>query len=293
MAVVISGDTGITSVNGTATAPSITGADTNTGIVYGTDTLSLATGGVAAVTVDSSQNVGIGTSSPSSYANYTTLTINGTDADIDLLRSGTRQFSLYTTSTQTALSNISNLPLTFATNNSEKMRIAADGIITGTAGNLMLVQGTAITSIPALTASLDFSSIPSWVKRITISLNSISFAASGAAVVRLGVSNTLVTTGYVAARVGFTTTPAMVYTAVTDGVASFGTTVAAAAATGQIVITNLTGNQWVASGQVTRTTDNVYMPTTGSITLAGALTNLSVVATTSTFDAGSVNIMYE
>jgi hypothetical protein len=64
MAVVISGDTGITSVNGTATAPSITGADTNTGIVYGTDTLSLATGGVAAVTIDSSQNVGIGTSSP-------------------------------------------------------------------------------------------------------------------------------------------------------------------------------------------------------------------------------------
>jgi hypothetical protein len=64
MAVVISGDTGITSVNGTATAPSITGADTNTGIVYGTDTLSLATGGTTAVTVDSSQNVGIGTSSP-------------------------------------------------------------------------------------------------------------------------------------------------------------------------------------------------------------------------------------
>jgi hypothetical protein len=32
--------------------------------VYGTNTLSLATGGTAAVTVDSSQNVGIGTSSP-------------------------------------------------------------------------------------------------------------------------------------------------------------------------------------------------------------------------------------
>lgn len=154
-----------------------------------------------------------------------------------------------------------------------------------------ITAGTAITS--ATGTSLDFPNIPSWVKRITISINSISFAASGAAVVRLGVSNTLVLTGYVAARVGFTTTPAMVYTAVTDGVASFGTTVAAAAATGQIVITNLTGNQWVASGQVTRTTDNVYMPTTGSITLAGTLTNLSVVATTSTFDAGSINILYE
>jgi hypothetical protein len=154
-----------------------------------------------------------------------------------------------------------------------------------------ITAGTPITS--ATGSSLDFPSIPSWVKRITISIDSISFAALGVAVVRLGVSNTLVTTGYVAARVGFTTTPATVFTSVTDGVASFGTTVAAAAATGQIVITNLTGNQWVASGQVTRTTDNVYMSTTGSITLAGTLTNLSLVATTSTFDAGSINILYE
>ena len=239
MAVVINGDTGITSVNGTAAAPSITGADTNTGIVYGADTLSLVTGGTTAVTVNSTQNVTLAAG----------LTVTGSAT-------------------------------------------AASLQVGGVATNVYpLVLGSAITS--ATGSSLDFPSIPSWVKRITISLNGISFAALGIAVVRLGVSNILVTTGYVAARVGFTTTPAMVYTAVTDGVASFGTTVAAAAATGQIVITNLTGNQWVASGQVTRTTDNVYMPTTGSITLAGTLTNLSVVATTSTFDAGSVNIMYE
>jgi hypothetical protein len=154
-----------------------------------------------------------------------------------------------------------------------------------------LVQGEAIT--PASGSSLGFASIPSWVKRITISLNGISFAATGVAVVRLGVSNSLVTSGYAAARVGFTTAPAMVFTSVTDGVASFNATSASALVTGQIVLTNLTGNQWVASGQITRTVDNVYMSTTGSITLAGQLTNLSVVATTSTFDAGSINILYE
>jgi hypothetical protein len=161
---------------------------------------------------------------------------------------------------------------------------------TGAVYNSLQV-GTAITS--ASGSSLDFPSIPSWVERITISLNGISFAATGAAVIRLGVSNTLVTSGYVAARIGFTTAPAMVVTSVTDGVASFGTSAAASTVIGQIVLTNLTGNQWVSSGQVFRTTDNVYMTTNGSITLAGALTNLSVVATTSTFDAGSVNIIYE
>jgi hypothetical protein len=328
MAVVINGDTGITSVNGTATAPSITGADTNTGIVYGTDTLSLATAGTTAVTVDSVGDVGIGTATPADplhiYKNqntYTQLFVENPNtgasarARVEVNSDAGGVITVANSSTNTGVAitggasggglyssagltnglsvGTSAGPLKFFAGSTsvERMRIDSSGIVTGTAGNLMLISGSAVS--PASGTSLDFPSIPSWVKRITISLQGVSFAASGVAVVRLGVSNVLVTTGYVAARVGFTTTPAMVFTSVTDGVASFGTTVAAAAATGQIVITNLTGNQWVASGQVTRTTDNVYMPTTGSITLAGALTNLSVVATTSTFDLGAVNIMYE
>lgn len=65
MPVVINGTSGITSVDGTSGAPSVTGTDTDTGIVYGVNTLSLSTGGTTAVTVNSSQNVGIGTASPS------------------------------------------------------------------------------------------------------------------------------------------------------------------------------------------------------------------------------------
>lgn len=93
-------------------------------------------GGTAttALTIDTSQNVGIGTSSPNSYANYTTLTVNGTDADIDLSRSGTRQFALYTTSTLTALNNLANLPLYFYTNNTSRM-------ILDTSGNLQFNSG--------------------------------------------------------------------------------------------------------------------------------------------------------
>jgi hypothetical protein len=161
---------------------------------------------------------------------------------------------------------------------------------TGAVYNSLQV-GTAITS--ATGSSLDFPSIPSWVERITISLNGISFAAAGVASVRLGVSNTLVTTGYVTNRTGFATVPAIANVSSTDGIATLNTTSAGAVMTGQIVLTNVTGTQWVATGQIFRTTDNVYMTTVGSITLAGVLTNLSFVATTSTFDAGSVNILYE
>ena len=52
-------------IDGTNTTanPGVTGADTDTGLQFGTNELKLVTGGSEAVTVDSSQNVGIGTSS--------------------------------------------------------------------------------------------------------------------------------------------------------------------------------------------------------------------------------------
>lgn len=71
MTVIINGTTGVTSVNGSAAAPSVTGTDTDTGIVYGTNTLSLATGGTTALTANSSQGIqvlntiGVGNATPS------------------------------------------------------------------------------------------------------------------------------------------------------------------------------------------------------------------------------------
>ena len=62
MAITIDGDNGISGVNGTATTPALQGTDSNTGIVFGTDEVSIATGGSTRATVDSSGRVLIGTS---------------------------------------------------------------------------------------------------------------------------------------------------------------------------------------------------------------------------------------
>jgi len=53
-------------IDGTNTAanPGITGADADTGLQFGTDEVSIVTGGTDRVTVDSSGNVGIGNSTP-------------------------------------------------------------------------------------------------------------------------------------------------------------------------------------------------------------------------------------
>jgi len=57
MAIQINGDSGISGVNGSAGTPALQGTDSNTGIVFGTDTVQVSTGGSTRVTVDSSGNV--------------------------------------------------------------------------------------------------------------------------------------------------------------------------------------------------------------------------------------------
>jgi hypothetical protein len=65
---------------------------------------------------------------------------------------------------------------------------------------------------------------------------------------------------------------------------------------GQIVITNVTGNLWCSASNLSAFGSvSVTATGAGTITLGGTLDRVRItsLAGTSTFDAGSVNILYE
>lgn len=66
MTLILNGTTGVSGVDGSAATPAFQGNDANTGISFGTDIVTINTGGTARVTTDASGNVGIGTVTPGS-----------------------------------------------------------------------------------------------------------------------------------------------------------------------------------------------------------------------------------
>ena len=161
-----------------------------------------------------------------------------------------------------------------------------------TATNAVNTLGTAVASTSG--TSIDFTGLPSWIKRITVMFNGVSLNGSSSILIQLGTgSTTYTTTGYVGggARFGASSVASATFT---TGFALNNST-AASLIGGNVTITNVTGNTWSASGMCGETSGEFMCMTGGSIALAALLTavRITTVNGTDTFDAGSVNILYE
>lgn len=152
-----------------------------------------------------------------------------------------------------------------------------------------LISGTAVATTSG--TAFDFTGIPSWAKRITVMFDGISLSAAANILVQIG-SGSFTTTGYYSASSQVSS----------GGVAAYSSTagfiIGAAGATtiisGIMVISHINNNRYVESHSGAYSSPASQFGGGNSPTLSGALDRIRITSTsTDTFDAGSINIMYE
>jgi hypothetical protein len=154
-----------------------------------------------------------------------------------------------------------------------------------------IVQSTAVT-LTTQTA-VDFTSIPSWVKRVTVMFSGASLSGTSSILVQIGDSGGIENTGYASTSTGVTGVGGGTISS-TAGYA-LRLTAAAGAFSGHMFLTNLNGNLWVSSQAGTYDGSTASNVGGGTKTLSAVLdrVRITTINGTDTMDAGSVNILYE
>jgi hypothetical protein len=161
-----------------------------------------------------------------------------------------------------------------------------------------IIQGGAITSATAKASTsgttVDFSGIPSWVKRITVMFSGVSTSGTSNLLIQLGTSSGVTTTGYATYGIKTGTTSVASGANSTVGFPVVGTA-AVYVYSGSIIFSALGSNIWTGFGFLADSVGGNGFIITGGISLSATLdrVRITTVNGTDTFDAGTINIMYE
>ena len=151
------------------------------------------------------------------------------------------------------------------------------------------------TAVSASGTSVDFTGIPSWVKRITVMFSGVSLSGSSNLLVQIG-SGSVTTSGYASGSSGASSITANA-TAGVNVTTGFVVLIAAAGNTfiGNMQIVNVSSNLWCSSHSGYANSGGACPNGGGNINLSGTLDRIRITTVngTDTFDAGSINILYE
>ena len=168
----------------------------------------------------------------------------------------------------------------------------ADANVTPAKLSQPLTSGTAQASTSG--TSIDFTGIPSWARRITVMFAGVSTSGTSNYLLQIG-AGSLDVSGYIS------TSGILVTTSYASGSSTAGFLLtgsgpeAAALHSGVSVITLLGGNTYTHFGNLGAILNSRSFSNSGSKTLGGTLDRIRITTAngTDTFDAGSVNILYE
>lgn len=181
------------------------------------------------------------------------------------------------------------------TSPSYKVDVSGDVNITGnfykngTVVAAGITVGTAVASTSG--TSINFTSIPSWVKRITVMFNGVSTNGSSNLLVQLGTSGGIVTSSYASGCWGANTTN----TGSSAGLIATGLNGAGRTNYGKMVISSFGSNAWAGIVNIFDTSNNANNGAGVQTNLGGTLDRIRITTVngTDTFDAGLINILYE
>jgi hypothetical protein len=284
-----SGLAAIVSKNSGATQPSTTyayqwWADTATGLLK---IRNAANNAWITVGTLADANLGLATLASPTFTGNVTINAQG---DLRLADSDSSNWVALHASSTVAANITLTVPSTVGT---ADQSLVTDGTgVLSFAARSRLVRGTAVAATSG--TSIDFTSIPSWVRRITVVFTSVSTSGISPVQIQLGDSGGIETTGYTGTGVSIVSTNTLYIASYTSGAVLIGV-LATTVRSGSMVITNIDGNQWQFSS-INANDDSGYLGWASAIkTLSATLdrVRLTTINGTDTFDAGLVNIIYE
>lgn len=144
--------------------------------------------------------------------------------------------------------------------------------------------------------SIDFTGAPAWAKKITIQFVGVSTSGTSNPLIQMGDSGGIETAGYLGAGSSIPNAAAITTTNFTTGF-GFASASAAHVIHGAVVLTlvDATTFTWVASGTLGLSDAAETLTTAGSKSTSAALdrVRITTVGGADTFDAGSINVLYE
>ena len=188
------------------------------------------------------------------------------------------------------MSTLSTTNLKNPSSGSNNVVLAADGTTTITAPSNIIKSGTSVASTSG--TAIDFTGIPSWVKRVTVMFQGVSTNGTSSHSFLLGTSGGFVTSGYLGSSGYFGGTPAS--TNLSTSFVSY-SDLASDLKSGIIVFTLIGSNTWACAGQFAFHARAFTQTTTGHVSLSGTLDRIRITTAngTDTFDAGTINLLWE
>lgn len=219
------------------------------------------------------------------------VVLNDSGADIDFRIEGDTKPNLFRVDAGTDKVIIDGITQPSADGTADQSLVTNGSGVLSFASRSRLVRGTAVASTSGV--SISFTSLPNWIKKITMILSGVSTNGAANILLRLSTGGTFATTGYVSNMQALQGGVASSGVNVTDGfVISQGG--ASVITTGTYQFVN-DGNGWIGTGVFAYEHAVVGSHGAGRVYLGGVLDGIRILTAngTDTFDAGSVNIIYE